>query len=79
MNPVDGEPLEDQLSALVAAYDEALAAGRLPGPGPESSAPPGLWERLRGLRRLLERLEGDRRRDEGRGTRDEGRGKIRGY
>jgi WD40 repeat protein/serine/threonine protein kinase len=73
MNPVDGEPLEDQLSALVAAYDEALAAGRLPGPGPESSAPPGLWERLRGLRRLLERLEGDRRRDEGRGTRDEGR------
>jgi hypothetical protein len=57
MNPDSGDALDEQLSDLLAAYDEAVAAGRTPDPSPEASAPPELRWRLRRARDCLRLLE----------------------
>jgi hypothetical protein len=60
MHPPDADP-DEQFDALLAAYDEALAAGPSSTPPTEPHVPPVLAARLQRARACLERLEQDRR------------------
>jgi hypothetical protein len=63
MSPDGGDALDEQLSDLLAAYDEAVAAGHTPDPRLESSAPPELLRRFRRARDCLHLLERARQRE----------------
>ncbi|HEV3256611.1 MAG TPA: serine/threonine-protein kinase, partial [Gemmataceae bacterium] len=62
MSPRDGDARDDQFSALLAAYDQALAAGQTPDPASASSTPADLRQRLERAQNCLRRLAQDRTR-----------------
>ena len=53
MDPDGGDTLDERWSALLAAYDQTVAAGHTPDPDLEASAPPELRRRLRRARNCL--------------------------
>jgi hypothetical protein len=57
MHAPDPEELEQQFVQLLAAYDEALAAGRASGPEDDLALPEPLRPRLRRARACLQLLE----------------------
>jgi tRNA A-37 threonylcarbamoyl transferase component Bud32 len=62
MAAANDTPSEDRFAELLAAYDEALAAGLTPPPTPHSAVPPELLDELQGACAVLRRLEQDRQR-----------------
>jgi hypothetical protein len=57
MDAASPERPEDRFDELLAAYDEALAAGRPPPAVPDEALPPELLENLRGSQMILQALE----------------------
>ena len=62
MNPTNPKATDDEFSRLLAACDEALAAGNAVPMPPQLAAPPELQARLERARACLLRLERARRR-----------------
>jgi eukaryotic-like serine/threonine-protein kinase len=61
----EDEPQDEAFADLLAAYDEALATGRPPEPGPDEDSIPPAWKaRLDGMRDVLARLDACRQRPE---------------
>ena len=60
MSPDDADPLEEQFSALLAAYHEGLAGGSAPDADPNPSTPLPLRGRLMQAQEALRLLEQER-------------------
>src|SRR5437660_1112874 len=63
MSPLEANPQDDRFSALLADYDEALAADESALPHAHPPGPHELLARLEPLEALLRRLDNDRRSD----------------